>query len=282
MMDSCIKLKGNKYGLALVISQSATMDEIKEEAEKLFKNPATRRMFGKESIAIGFEGKLLNEREKEEILSVITANSELNIVCVMDFNVGTEEKFRRAVERFEDIPEVKPLYQSVETAPQATPVPTPAPAPTSVVNPEPVKKPRLRKTVETEQISLNTPPADPTTVAKFYNGNVRSGVVLNEDYSLVIIGDVGTGAEVISKGNIIVLGALRGNAFAGSDGNNNCFVCALTMNPAQIRIGDIVARTSDSVILTKNEEREPKIAIVKDDTIAIEIINKTVLNNINL
>ena len=36
---------------------------------------------------------------------------------------------------------------------------------------------------------------------------------------------------------VIVLGSLKGNIFAGVDGNENAFVVALEMSPMQIKIG---------------------------------------------
>jgi septum site-determining protein MinC len=287
MANDIVKLKGNKYGLTLNISTQASFDLIKEETEKLFKSPVTGRMFGTESIAIGFEGKLLDEHQKDELLDIITNSCSLNIVCVMDFNVGTEMKFRRAVETYEE-PEPEPVPEPVQDFPQVTDDPVRTFAESPVLNrseessaPDPAA-PSLGDYVfpGNAELAENTADVDLSKIAKFYKGNVRSGVVLNEDCSLIIIGDVNTGGEVFSKGNIIVLGALRGNAYAGSAGNNDCFVAALTMNPAQIRIGDIIARSSESVVSTLNEEHEPKIAIVRDNTIAIELINKSVLNDI--
>ena len=63
--------------------------------------------------------------------------------------------------------------------------------------------------------------------------------------SIIIIGDVKAGAKVVSKGNVIILGSLKGNVYAGSSGNTNAFVVALDMDPVQIRIADTIARSSD-------------------------------------
>ena len=99
--------------------------------------------------------------------------------------------------------------------------------------------------------------------------------------SVVVLGDVNAGAQVVSKGNIIILGALYGNAFAGVGGRMNSFVAALNMNPAQIRIGDIIARSSDS-IKKPDKTVEPKIAFCEDGNIYIEDISLDSLNDIKL
>lgn len=122
---------------------------------------------------------------------------------------------------------------------------------------------------------------------EFYKGTLRSGQVLDCEASVVILGDVNPGAKIISRGNIVVLGALKGNAYAGSGGNEQSFVAALEMEPIQIKIGDIIGRSADKVTPGKRRGRrnqqpvvEPQVAIVKDGNIYIEPITKGLLNNI--
>lgn len=278
-----VSLKGNKYGLSVNISGAAPFERVKEETAKVFGNAG--RLFGTEQIAIGFEGRMLSNAERDELVDIIKDNCSLNIVCVMDFNVGTEERFKRAVEKFsepeEPVEEASVSNESPkdmdlsqeESILQNNEVPDVPEVSESAVN----------MILGDENASAGAAvPEDISKIAKFYKGNVRSGVVLDEDSSLIILGDVSPGAEVISKGNIIVLGALRGNAFAGRDGNNQCFVVALNMNPLQVRIGDIIARSAESNLSASKEEHEPKIAIVNNNTIAIELIKRSVLDMINI
>ncbi|MBQ3028683.1 MAG: septum site-determining protein MinC [Lachnospiraceae bacterium] len=122
---------------------------------------------------------------------------------------------------------------------------------------------------------------------QFYKGNLRSGQVLETETSIIIVGDVNQGATVTSKGNIIVLGALLGNVYAGAGGNENAFVLALELDPVQIRIADTIARAPDKVgkALWKREKektKEPKIAFRSGENIFIEPVSRTVLNDIKL
>ena len=119
---------------------------------------------------------------------------------------------------------------------------------------------------------------------RFYKGTLRSGQVLESETSVIILGDVNPGARVISKGNVIVLGCLKGNVFVGAAGNEAAFVAALTMEPMQIRIGDVIARCSDNAPAKKKKKAAdtPKIAYVEDGNIYIEPITKEVLNEIDL
>ncbi len=109
---------------------------------------------------------------------------------------------------------------------------------------------------------------------QYYKGTLRSGQVLETESSIIILGDVNPGATVISTGNIVVLGALYGMAYAGGSGNNKAFVAALDMYATQIRIGDVMARSSDKPVKRKKSKFDPKIAYVESGNIYIDSITK--------
>ncbi len=71
---------------------------------------------------------------------------------------------------------------------------------------------------------------------KFYKGSIRSGQRLEFEGSIVIIGDVNDGAEVIAEDNIAILGSLRGMAHAGAKGNEKAIIAASIIEAPQIRI----------------------------------------------
>lgn len=75
---------------------------------------------------------------------------------------------------------------------------------------------------------------------KFHKGSLRSGQKLEEEGSVVILGDVNSGAEVIAAENIVVLGALRGLAHAGAKGNTDAIVAAGKLDTVQVRIANLV------------------------------------------
>ncbi len=115
---------------------------------------------------------------------------------------------------------------------------------------------------------------------QFYKGTLRGGQVLEAEGSIIILGDVNPGGKVIAKGNIIVLGALKGTAYAGISGNDHAFVAALEMDAMQIRIGDVIARSDDARASARTST--PKIAFVEDGNIYVETICKEVINDIKL
>ena len=75
---------------------------------------------------------------------------------------------------------------------------------------------------------------------KFHRGSLRSGQKIEEDGSIVIIGDVNAGAQVIASENIVVIGALRGLAHAGAKGNKDAIIAAGRLDNTQVRIANIV------------------------------------------
>lgn len=115
----------------------------------------------------------------------------------------------------------------------------------------------------------------------FFKGNLRSGQVLDVETSIIVLGDVNAGAKVISKGNVIILGTLKGNVYAGSGGNVDAFVIALDMHPVQIRIADTIARSPDEPKI-KKQPKETKIAFWEDGNIYIEPLDKDVMSDIRL
>ncbi len=116
----------------------------------------------------------------------------------------------------------------------------------------------------------------------FYKGTLRSGQVLETESSVIIMGDINPGGKVVSKGNVVVLGSLRGTVYAGAGGNENAFVVALEMNPMQIKIADTIARSSDSASIKKSKTIQPKIAYIYEANIYVENLTQDVLEDITI
>jgi len=115
---------------------------------------------------------------------------------------------------------------------------------------------------------------------QFYKGIIRAGQVLKSDSSMIILGDVNPGAEVISDGNIVILGTLYGYACAGASGNNSCFVVALDMKPSRIDIGEYTASINYKNGIWSKNKQAPKIAFIQDNEITIDLITTALLNNL--
>lgn len=76
---------------------------------------------------------------------------------------------------------------------------------------------------------------------------IRSGQVLEIEGDLLLIGDVNPGGSVIVSGNIYIMGALRGSAHAGCNGNQEAVIAASIMAPAQLRIANLFKQDLDQI-----------------------------------
>lgn len=223
-MGNSVIIKGNKNGIVVVLDAKTEFEQLCSDLIDKFKGAS--KFFSKANMAVTFEGRKLSSDEERILLNVISENSDLNIVCVIDNDKMKEQFFKKAVDE------------------------------------------------KLEELSSHT--------GQFYKGTLRSGQILESESSIVILGDVNPGAKVIAKGNVIVLGTLKGNIYAGANGNENSFVVALDMIPIQIRIGDTIARSNDTTMKSKNQRQEAKIAFVEDGNIYIEKLDKDILNDIRL
>lgn len=118
-----------------------------------------------------------------------------------------------------------------------------------------------------------------SNTGQFFKGTLRSGQVMEFETSIVILGDINVGAQVVSTGNVVVLGNLMGTVYAGAAGKENAFIVALKMNPLQIRISDVIARSSDE---KEAVPAEPQIAYLRDGAIYIDTLSRKTLTDIDV
>lgn len=103
--------------------------------------------------------------------------------------------------------------------------------------------------------------------ARIVYGTLRSGQKVESDHSLVIFGDVNSGAELVAGGDIIVLGTLRGVAHAGAydETGGGRLIFALDLQPTQLRIGTVISRGT-----SEGTSKGPELARVEGDIVVVE------------
>ena len=98
-------------------------------------------------------------------------------------------------------------------------------------------------------------------------GSCRSGVTIQHEGDVVVLGDVNPGARVHATGDIIVYGVLRGTVHAGSRGDDTASVFALSIQRRGLRIGSF----ADGAISHEQVRGEgPEIAYVREGAIVVE------------
>ena len=110
-----------------------------------------------------------------------------------------------------------------------------------------------------------TPSPPPLAEPLYLQMTVRSGIEIRHAGTIIVLGDINPGGIVIADGDILVWGRLRGIAHSGANGNSQCLIMSLQMQPTQLRIADYVARAPQ----TQPTQFHPEIAHVTPEGIRI-------------
>jgi septum site-determining protein MinC len=100
----------------------------------------------------------------------------------------------------------------------------------------------------------------------FLRRTVRSGQAIHHHSSVVVLGDVNPGAEIVAGGDIIVWGVLRGMVHAGYPDNDQALVCSLQLSPVQLRIAHLLSRPPEGFQAQPN----PEVAAIRQGQIVVE------------
>lgn len=197
-MRSVIKITATKEEIKVNINVEAEIEQILEELNS--KMPRLKKFYDKERTPIHIVGKVLKEKEKDEIRKLISKSIDVKI-------------------KFGDVSELLGLHV-------------------------------IKKTYEREIDTSDT---------KFIHGSLRSGQREEFTGSIVILGDLNYGAEVIAGENIVVTGTLRGLAHAGANGNTKAIISANSIDCIQVRIANVVKE------ITETEVKFPFIYLEGED-----------------
>ncbi len=224
-MKNAVIIKSFPNGLSIFLDSEIPFSQLLSEIAMKFSESAN--FFKDASMVISFEGRVLSDQEERQIVDTISANSRLNIICIMGKDEETDRNFVKALQKLSFHQEV------MENAGQ------------------------------------------------FYKGTLKDGQILETENSIIVLGDVYPGACIISSKDIVVLGGLFGQAYAGGNGEDGHFVVALEMSPEKLKIGDFKYKTSEKQSKWSIKPKiQPKIAFVNDARVIIEPITKELLNDL--
>jgi septum site-determining protein MinC len=102
--------------------------------------------------------------------------------------------------------------------------------------------------------------------AVFFQGTLRSGQSIRFPGHVAVLGDVNPGAEIIAGGNIVIWGRLRGTVHAGASGDEGALICALDLNPTQLRIGGHIAVSPE-----RKTKVKPEIVRIREGRLIAEV-----------
>ncbi|RKD23899.1 septum site-determining protein MinC [Ammoniphilus oxalaticus] len=102
-------------------------------------------------------------------------------------------------------------------------------------------------------------------------GTVRSGQELRSEGDLLLLGDINPGGCVYCAGSLFVMGALRGMAHAGCNGDEQAIIAASQLRPTQLRIADIISRPPDEWM---DGNYEMEFAYLEEGQMSIDKLNQ--------
>lgn len=273
-MKDAILIKGNKYGLTIIINELVAFEAVKDALFKKLND--SRKFFGKSKVSLTFEGKSLSIDEQKILIEIIESASDLDILCIIDSQQETENAKALVSQILEhkknviNLPEAEPKnFNNMELKEENILKDE------TISNSVPIRKEPKKQVNKTKFIDNTLP----ESTAIFHKGTLRSGQEVISESSIIVMGNVHNGATVAAKGNVIVIGKLNGCVHAGKDGNEGAFVVALNMSPTQLRIADVFGRAPDkkgSKLIST-----PQIAFVEDERIVIENINRNIYESLN-
>jgi septum site-determining protein MinC len=109
------------------------------------------------------------------------------------------------------------------------------------------------------------------SITKIETRTLRSGQELRHDGDLLLLGDINPGGGIYCTGSIFVLGALRGLAHAGCEGNENAIIAASELKPTQLRIAGVISRPPDEWMDGSNDM---EFAYLENGQMSIDKINQ--------
>jgi septum site-determining protein MinC len=88
---------------------------------------------------------------------------------------------------------------------------------------------------------------------------IRSGTSIKYAGHVIVDGDVNPGGEILTIGSIYIWGKLRGSVHAGMDGSESEVICAMELDPINLRIANILLKNNK--LLRKLKRKPVKVRI---------------------
>ena len=108
---------------------------------------------------------------------------------------------------------------------------------------------------------------------KIIRQNITVGEYVQEERSILLLGDVKPGGRVLSAGNVIILGTCLGEVTAGAGGDESCFVAGIVLKPNTLRIAGVMAKSAITKRTDTGEySADPKIAYLRDSHLVMEAL----------
>ena len=113
-----------------------------------------------------------------------------------------------------------------------------------------------------------------------YGGTVKDNDVFETEESILVLGDVNPGCSITSSKNIIILGGLYGEAYAGKESGGEAYIIALEMEPTSLMVGDFKYKPMKKPKWRIQPKLQPKVAVVRENNVELLPLTKEILENL--
>ncbi len=113
-----------------------------------------------------------------------------------------------------------------------------------------------------------------------YGGTLKDNDVIETEESILVLGDVNPGCSITSSKNIIILGGLYGEAYAGKETGEKAYVIALEMEPTTLIVGDFKYKPTKKSKWRIQPKLQPKVAVIRENNVELLPLTKEILENL--
>lgn len=241
-MKGHVVIKSFKNGFEIILDPKLSFDEILIEVRNKFKEMS--KFLGSAKRAVSFEGRDLTAQEEDAILEIISQESDIEIVCILEKDIVRNDIYLRAFNQF-DVPSGNSLGR--------------------------VYKGTLRagNTLESEGSLIIL-------------GDVNPGANIISHGSVVILGTLYGNVTIEDSEDDDKLPVQIDGEAENEDLNKGRFVAALEMKTAAVTIGDKLLNINEKSFKTSMfGKNNAKIVYECDGTLTAELITREFLNEIN-
>lgn len=96
-MKEAIIIKSYPNGINLILNSETEFEILLQEIAYKFKE--SRSFFGSASVALSYDGRLLNHAEELQLIDTIKENSNLNLICIVGKDENTNKNFIKALQK---------------------------------------------------------------------------------------------------------------------------------------------------------------------------------------
>ena len=223
-----IKLKGTGDGVKIYLSEDVPFQDILTAVQDKLR--AWRKFFGSGHCNMYFIGRELSKSDTLRLEAVVGALLPESTILYGERKIGDTVKLPD-----EFVQEMNKIDEERERAEAAN-------AAEASEDADAADEIDMESTMQFERIRDVVTSNFKSSRARFYEGAVRAGRVVESDGHLVLVGNVERGGTLIANGNVIVVGSLMGSVQAGCMGNRDAYIIAMNMNPTDLRIAHASAK----------------------------------------